>query len=53
MSDNASTIAVAYSKSNSPITNFVEVSRRTDTSNKQISEVFATKIALFGHSLGY
>ena len=44
---------IADSKPNNPITILVKIPRITGASNKLISEVFATKIALFGHSLGY
>ena len=44
---------VADSNPNNPITILVIIPRATGASSKPISEVFATKIALFGHSLGY
>ena len=43
----------ADSNPNNPITILVKIPRVTGVSSKPISEVFATKIALFGHSLGY
>ena len=44
---------VADSNPNDRITILVNIPRVTGASSKPISEEFATKIALFGHSLGY
>ena len=46
-------IGVNCSKPSNLITDLAEISRITSASNKQFSEVFGTKIALFGHSLDY